>query len=161
MYLYYLLRFRMFNVRVAMQLEFWKEHQYTIRHYQSNCSWHIFINFESVISNVLFCDTDLPFQFQTFETFTCQKWWELVNKSKMLSDFRICHRMTSLQMLYCMTLTFLLKFKIWNYNNSKTVRASTKMQRVYRFWYSPSNGTILNIVLHDLDHFKGQNANDH
>ena len=71
----------------------------------------------------------------------------------------ICHRMTSLRMLYITTLTY--TFKIMNFemliSRKRWELAKVLKYDFYRGWYLPSNGNIANDVFHDLhQNFQGQ-----
>ena len=71
----------------------------------------------------------------------------------------ICHRMQSLRILYVMTVTYIFKSTNSKCEYLENVESWLKMLKYdfYRGWYLLSNGTIGNIVPHDLDlHFQGQ-----
>ena len=83
------------------------------------------------------------------------KWWEIEQILLLQSDRKsdICQRVTSLQMLYIRTLTYIFKvmnFEIWI---SRKQWASEKCSSTtFIHWYLPSNGgTIANVLCLDLD----------
>ena len=61
--------------------------------------------------------------------------------------------MAPLWMLYIMTMTYIftvINFEMWIW---KTVRSSEKCPSMtFRGWYLPSNGTIVNVLLRNLNH---------
>ena len=65
----------------------------------------------------------------------------------------ICHRMVPLRMFYIMTFTYIFKvtkFETWISWRWWEV-ANNAQVWLYRGWYLPSNGTVVSVVLRDLD----------
>ena len=113
----------------------------------------------SAITKIAFSDLDLLFKGQIFQMLISQKRWELSRKKWNMAfididfvavEWRHCEISAALLLIY------VFKINISNVNISNTVRASAKKYDLHRIWYLPSNGTIANVVLSDLDlHFQG------
>ena len=101
-----------------------------------NLKNHIELNFSNRIckSSFLLHDLDLHFKGQTcsilFVLQISRKWWKVNLQQTLLCHSKrksvVCHRMTSLRILYIIFLTYLFNDTILNVNISKTVRASEK-----------------------------------
>ena len=105
-------------------------------------------------------DLDLHFQGHEFWKVNISK---IVRANEKCSgttfiEVDICNGMTPLRILYSVTLTYIFKVSYLKRLSKQLRELSQKYVMSFcRCWYSPSNGTIVNVVLHDLDlHFQGQ-----
>ena len=82
----------------------------------------------------------------------CTWWsWSTFSRSRILECEYLANGDSK-----CSNMTFT---EVWSVNISKTMRAIPKnvQELLYKGWYLPSNDTIANVVLHDLDlNFQGQ-----
>ena len=115
------------------------------------------------IVNLVLRDLDLNLHSQTFRVaiLTSKRW--RMQTLLLPSDRKsgICHRMAPLRILYILTFTNI--FKVTNYEKGIS-RKQWELEKMlkndfYRGWYLPSNGTIVNVELRDLDiNFHGQTS---
>ena len=68
-------------------------------------------------------------------------------------DFDICHQMAQLQNLNSVTMTQILKVKIfkWLLTSKRWKNANINIELIWEVSYLTSNGATANVVHHDLD----------